>query len=319
MAILTVPVFCSTAHSTDLTMKKAFTLIELLVVIGIIAILAGVLIASLSGGTESARAARCLTNMKNLANACSAYALSCEHYPLAGSVEKKRPVVGGGSVSFEYEELTGWVSWDSKSASYPAPNSIAESGWFTSTYNTDLDTRLHALKNGSIWRGVSANEDVYVCPVHAKLMRRNNPIWSYVMNEEFGYADNLEIPKGAKYYGRSYNSIKRADRTLLFSELQFLTVNGQTPNVSASAGYENDCTLQYKKYDEVIGVNHPFGKKGLCAPLAFADGHVEKLAIPASYSSDGWRIDCELKDLTELLCKGKDFERSGSTYRELSK
>lgn len=319
MAILTALVFCSTVHSTDHTMKKAFTLIELLVVIGIIAILAGILIASLSGGTESARAARCLTNMKNLANACSAYALSCGYYPLAGSVEKKGlDGATGGSVAFKYTELAGWVSWDSKSATYPAPSSLAESGWFTSAYNTDRDTRLYALHHGAIWRGVAATEDVFVCPVHARLMRKNNPIWSYVMNEEFGYADNLEIPKGNKYFGKGYG-INRADRTLLFSELQFLTVNGRAPNVSTSAGYENDCTLQYKKHGEVIGVNHPLGKKGLCAHLAFADGHVEKLTIPASHGSAGWRIDCELKDLTELLCKGKDFERSGSTYKESSK
>lgn len=317
MAIRTVPVFCSTVHSTDHTMKKAFTLIELLVVIGIIAILAGVLIPSLLGGTESARAARCLTNMKNLANACSAYALSNGHYPLAGSVEKKGiDRATGGSVTFEYTELSGWVSWDSKSASYPAPSSLAENGWFTSTYNTDRDTRLYALQHGAIWRGVAANEAVFVCPVHAKLMRKNKPIWSYVMNEEFGYADDLTKPKGSKYSGRGYG-IKRADRTLLFSELQFLAVNGRTPSVNAGAGYENDCTLQYKKHGEVIGVNHTFGKKSLYAHLAFADGHVEKLVIPASLSGGGWQLDCDLKDLTELLCEGKDFELSGSTYKEV--
>ena len=45
------------------TMKKAFTIIELLVVIGIIGVLAGVLMTSFSGGTESARAAKCLTTV----------------------------------------------------------------------------------------------------------------------------------------------------------------------------------------------------------------------------------------------------------------
>ena len=44
-------------------MKKAFSLVELLVVVAIIAILAGVLVSSFSGGTESARAARCLSNL----------------------------------------------------------------------------------------------------------------------------------------------------------------------------------------------------------------------------------------------------------------
>ena len=39
-------------------MKKGFSLVELLVVIAIIGVLAGVLVASLSGGSETAVAAR---------------------------------------------------------------------------------------------------------------------------------------------------------------------------------------------------------------------------------------------------------------------
>ena len=56
-------------------MKKGFSLVELLVVIGIIGILAGVLMGVFSGGSDSARAARCLSNMKNLANACQTYGM----------------------------------------------------------------------------------------------------------------------------------------------------------------------------------------------------------------------------------------------------
>ena len=47
--------------------RSGFTLVELLVVVAIIGILAGVLLASFSGGTEAARAAKCLSNMRNLA------------------------------------------------------------------------------------------------------------------------------------------------------------------------------------------------------------------------------------------------------------
>ena len=68
-------------------MKKAFTLIELIVVVGILAVLIGTLVAALSGGTDAARAARCLTNLKNLATACNSYAMASSCYPLAGSVE----------------------------------------------------------------------------------------------------------------------------------------------------------------------------------------------------------------------------------------
>ena len=66
-------------------MKKAFSLVELIVVIGIIAILSGVLLATFGGGTASARAARCLSNMKNLASACQTYGMKTGHYPIAGN------------------------------------------------------------------------------------------------------------------------------------------------------------------------------------------------------------------------------------------
>ena len=69
-------------------MKKAFTLVELIVVVGIICILAAILIASFGGGTESARNALCLTNMRNLAAACQTYGMAHGYYPAAGSFEK---------------------------------------------------------------------------------------------------------------------------------------------------------------------------------------------------------------------------------------
>ena len=72
-------------------MKKAFTLIELLVVIGIIAVLSAILLGTFSGATESARAARCLSNMKSLANACQTAG-----YPSATSSETVDVDVSGG-------------------------------------------------------------------------------------------------------------------------------------------------------------------------------------------------------------------------------
>ena len=68
-----------------------------------------------------------------------------------------------------------------------------------------------------------------------------------------------------------------------------------------------------------IGFNHPNGKRGLFAHVAFADGHVEKLAIPAGPGDGKWTVAIgrsELEDLTEWLCKGEDVFFDGAKYEK---
>lgn len=64
--------------------RRGFTLIELLVVVGIIALLLAILLPSLSNARESARAAACLSNLRQLAMAAQAYAqVHQDRYPIA--------------------------------------------------------------------------------------------------------------------------------------------------------------------------------------------------------------------------------------------
>ena len=60
--------------------KKGFTLIELLVVIAIIAVLAGMLLPSLSKAKEQGKLSVCLNNLKTMGTACVMYANSSDDY-----------------------------------------------------------------------------------------------------------------------------------------------------------------------------------------------------------------------------------------------
>lgn len=305
-------------------MKKAFTLIELLVVIAIIGVLAGVLVVSFSGGTESARAAQCLANLKNLANACQAYGMeekSDKIYPRARPNERELVTYEKGKFKTVFEEHKAWISWFSK-GNYDK-NGRAKSSQSNPTIGfmtTDKEKSAYALTNSCIWTYVSHNSATFVCPTHVKEMKKKGkPTWSYLMNSEFTY----------QHYGK----VDRADRILLFSEIPFMRWHtGWKPDGKGS-GTDDDAVLQYtatgtgsgekgktgdEEKSETIGANHMIGRD-LYAHIAFADAHVEKLRIPYRGSSKNPSVDeTELKNLTSWLCTGTDFSFDGKKYQKLT-
>ena len=103
--------------------RTGFTLIELLVVIGIIGILSGVMLGVFGGASESAKAAKCMNNMRNLAVACHNYAsANSGAYPAAGSYEYF-------GTKYVYERR-GWISWVHAPKVYDsARNHVASPSW----------------------------------------------------------------------------------------------------------------------------------------------------------------------------------------------
>lgn len=283
-------------------MKKAFTLVELLVVIGIIAVLMAILVASLSGSTDSANATKCLANMRSLAIGCQAVALSTEHYPSAGSHQQLGEVTfSAGSAQQQASQHRGWIAW----------NTVAASGAYISPYANDRDAREMCLTNGTLWTAVNQNRSAYVCPMHRKAADKKlkgalpeGPAWSYVMNAYFDW-DAKGRPYWNDHRGRWAKDFKRADRILLFAELPFLAISGvQNPTFSQGPALDNDPVLQYDgnggSGKEIIGFNHRLGKRETYAHVCFADGHTAKFLLPKNPSQSN------LRDLTKWLCNPKD-------------
>ena len=306
--------------------KRAFTLLELLIVIAGIGALMSIVLVMNSGATEGARASKCMSHMRNLAQAVQSYAISHEHYPNAGSYQYMGSGESHGKLVINYREAKGWIGWNEGArGKYPTTSSAIQSGWNESCMNNNNDTRsgaYYAVTNGALWSLVHDLES-YVCPEHRRICRKYNvePLWSYAMNAYFGY----DWTRGAKSahswsfrikYGKMGQA---ADRTLLFAEIPFVDVGAGEVFVQkrSSGDHYTDCTLQFKtdkhakdsggtkKCDtwtwngtpEMIGFNHKVGKNKV-AHVVFADSHVEQLILPSSPSP------AALQNLTANLCNG---------------
>lgn len=267
-------------------MKRAFSLVELLVVIGIIAILTSVLLVSFSGSTESARAVKCMANMRTLAQAARGGGA-------AGSGEIMDISVSGTSPTTVYYESKGWISGDSRNfygTWYGDLNCFGTTSKhdeipLIGLFETDYEKAQFAITNGWMYAKVGKRRDVYVCPSHAKkLSGKRRPLWSYVMRT-----------------GTREDDEHAPERTLVLAELPF---------EKDLSGEASDAVLQYQgSPQEYIAGNHKIGKNTM-AHVAFVDGHVEKIRV------DGL-TDENLRELTTWLCQGKAVGRNGDKYEEL--
>ncbi len=307
--------------------RRAFTLVELLVVIAIIAVLSGILLSVTSGGAESARAAKCMANLRSLAQGVNGAALENDNkYPSAGSVATM-----GGLDSLAFKEAPGWISWlsnkgDPFGKQSGTPPRRAPKGIKECTFDEpNIDDATYAMTNTLVWKAVNKSSDVYLCPTHFKTRQKQRKVtnWSYVMNGWFGYTD--ESDPGAAKRNRSYGNLdKAADKLLLFAELPLALPSEKESMRDAILHYK--ATVNGENYNqnwggepEAIGFNHPQGKKHMCGHVVFADGHCEKLvsAGGSDGKSGGGAGGLTAEQLTALLCEGKDISFNGTSYQEI--
>lgn len=299
---------------------KGFTLVELLVVISILGILAAALTTQMGSAREAARAVKCKTNLKNLAQAALAYATD-EHHTTKSIhyLNRHMPLAKSGEDFWfdsdkeyrrtRYRHRPGWVSWTWSGGGYPWPSDSSQAGAMRDAcFHGDSSVTYHSLSNGVLWKYTGADLDTYVCEMHRKVCRSKgvgslrSPVRrSYVMNKYFESARSV-----------SDLSIRgNAGALLLFAELPAYTVQGGSFVESVSTDTKaSDGVLEAQingweslsTGEEIIGFNHRVAKRRV-AHVAFADGHVEGIVSPE-------KADLtvpKLKDLTCLLCNGVDL------------
>ena len=305
---------------------QGFTLIELLVVIGIIGILSGVLLSTFGGASESARLAKCQSNIKNLATAVYSYAMESGHYPYAGSAQYMYSSIDGDLLIGVHRAWLSWLDRGQFVGRVEEEKNITQS-----SYAGSDDDVTYALTHGVIWGAVGRNRSVYQCPVHVKACQKRGftPGWSYVMNPYFGYERQKGKAMATKNETVKINEINRADRRLLFAEVHSLAIaNLAKYNATSlpeshisdgSGSITTDGVLQYRSERsgktiggdgsaETIGFNHIRGNH-IVGLVAFADGHTETITLPKSGS---------LEQLTGWLCDGYDVTFDGTKYSKIN-
>lgn len=237
--------------------RAAFTLIELLVVIAIIAILGALLLPTLAKSKEKARWLACENNLRQLFIGCKMYADDngsqlVSSWPLGWDTYPVNP----------YSWCPGWVSLvQPQDPQYgPAPQFSP--------------TNIYALEQGGIWSYVqSAN--VYRCPADNGSVSGMPVVRSYSMNSWMN-GRSMGDPSGYSSF-----PMPQLDSTLtyrLYRHEGDIAAPSQTWTlIDEDASTINDSMFLV----DMEPVNHtydlPSTRHGSAYPLAFADGHSERI------------------------------------------
>lgn len=303
--------------------QSAFTLIELLVVIGIIGILAAVLVTTFTRVGESARAARCKANLRNLAQGCFSYANSnAGLIPQAESYDMLMPPsIKSALKKATYVTVVGWVNWTGRSGDSASCGAGANKSTCyaqSASYDED-DPALESLEKGKLWDYVGRSIDTYCCDTFKKTAKDSGrtAIRSYAMNPYFGCAPESVTTPGwhREIKMTDLSSQGDAGRLLLFAELPCFRFDSQDPALP-SGETACDSVIQTEIYTqktgteilemagsgEIIGFNHKVGKRK-AAHVVFADGHVETIAQPFKGNLS------DVQELTKAYCNGDEPDR----------
>jgi len=231
--------------------KRGFTLVELLVVIGIIAVLVGILLPTLSRARESANRAACLSNLRQLTTGWIMYAQ-----------ENKGSLVWAG---------TDDTSQETPPPAFGTPN-FAKVGWvldLPSTAGTPA-----SIKGGGLWKYCPGVE-TYRCPSSREQLVYRSYSISHYLNGEGGLSSPTSPANNPPLTPAVFKLTQVKSDKMVFIE----EYDQRTPPAGSTVSYNQGSFLNAKWQNSGAGdyflIDLPAVYHKVGTTMSFSDGHAE--------------------------------------------
>jgi prepilin-type N-terminal cleavage/methylation domain-containing protein len=220
--------------------KKAFTLVELLVVIGIIAVLIAILLPALSKARKQAQNTQCMSNLRELGQACMMYAQDNQATPVVNAT---------------------WVT------QLKLGENTDSNAWFT--------LLSHYLTGARGSNGTQENTYVYYrCPLGMAFQTYGTqPVFAW-QGMDYGLMDYTidHGPTNTVVGWAKLTTLRPASQWALFFDYQYLESNGTSDSGSIFRSKFASCVSDSYRYP--LMYRHQMnGRLGINA--VFADGHAD--------------------------------------------
>jgi len=324
-----MPLACPTANGVSRSISArrggrqvAFTLVELLVVIGIIAMLIGILLPTLNRARESARASKCLNNMRQITTATLMFATEHQGWmpARAGGNVPYNPQTGKSPYSgtLDITSPGNWIAWERRQdpvTGLSTPGNADQNITYSSLARyMSVKQKIHTTPEEAN-RVSQKLEEVFRCPSDNLFLRPGTGQkayrYSYSMNDLFlpRQGGQPEIPDTTDYpppatpvtrpqrngfqFNGKINSIRRASEHVLVvcQDEQFLDDGVFKPNAAKWANNVGDHVAarhESKFKPQKTSTGDPKPNVNARGNVGFCDGHAEflsrKEAISQRYS-----------------------------------